>query len=161
MLLRHCDRNPNSLMTTPDSTLYTDDAMLTGHLANVRWGRLMRSMAEWMQAAGVSASRTVVLVPYAQLMSPARQAWARFQPTGFAPRFESSRNWAEGLMPFAPGPMDWSGDTARDSLVASALVDRVARSRSDLAMRSALTARLLEATRSLVPRAAAVAPECS
>ena len=145
-------------MPTPDPSHHAGDALLTDHLADLRWDGWMRSMAEWMQAAGVSASRTVVLVPYAQLMAPARQAWARFQPTGFAPRFESSRNWAEGLLPFAPGPMDWSGDTARDSLVASSLVDRVVRSRSDVAMRSALAARLLEATRSLAPRAASIAP---
>ena len=117
-------------------------------------------MAEWMQAAGVSASRTVVLVPYAQLMAPARQAWARFHPTGFAPRFESSRNWAEGLMPFAPGPMDWSRGHGpgfswwrRRWWTGSPGRARM------LAMRSALAARLLEATRSLVPRAASIAPD--
>ncbi|WP_168708499.1 PD-(D/E)XK nuclease family protein [Hydrogenophaga sp. PAMC20947] len=133
--------------------------MLTADRAEAHWDGLMSAMAEWMHVQGVSPARTVVLVPYAQLMTPARQAWARFQPSGFAPRFESSRNWAAGLLPFAPGPMDWSGDTARDALVAAALVDRVARSRSNVAMRSALAARLLEATRSLAPRAASVAPD--
>ncbi|OAD41880.1 hypothetical protein LPB72_11330 [Hydrogenophaga crassostreae] len=116
-------------------------------------------MSRWLDDHGVSPSRAVVLVPYAQLMEAARRAWAKAHPTGFAPRFESSKNWASNLSPFSPGAMDWSGDLARDSLVASALVDRVAKGRADPVLRTAMVSRLVEATRSLVSVAASVAPE--
>ncbi|MEZ5706187.1 MAG: PD-(D/E)XK nuclease family protein [Burkholderiaceae bacterium] len=106
----------------------------------------------------MAPQRVVVLVPYAQLMAEARQAWARRNPAGFAPRFETSRNWASNLMPFSPGPADWSGDRARDSLVAAALVDQVARARADSALRLALGSRLVEATQTLAALAAAQDP---
>ena len=90
------------------------------------WAQRLLRLGQWFDSQGVLPARVVVLLPYAQLMTTARQAWANAHPNGFAPRFETSRNWATNLMPFAPGPMDWSGDMARDSLVASAFVDRVA-----------------------------------
>lgn len=116
-------------------------------------------LSEWLDGRGIPPARAVVLVPYAQLMVTAKAAWARAHPNGFAPRFESSRNWAANLMPFSPGPMDWTGDVARDSLVAAAFVDRVAKGRADGGLRSALVSRLVEAARSLAPMAAACAPE--
>ncbi|HEY9095068.1 MAG TPA: PD-(D/E)XK nuclease family protein, partial [Hydrogenophaga sp.] len=61
-------------------------------------------------------------------------------------------------MPFLPGPADWCGDRARDSLVAGAFVDRVARARADATLRAALAARLVEATQTLAPLAAAQDP---
>lgn len=155
--LRHCDRNTYLPMPTPITTPVAASPM-SGEQAAARWGRLMPAIAEWLQDLDAAPGRAVVLVPYAQLMTSARQAWALYQPSGFAPRFESTRNWAENLQPFAPGSTDWSGDTARDALVAASLVDSVARSRSDPVMRSALVARLLEATRSLTALAAAVPP---
>ena len=129
------------------------------HPADAAWARLLRQLSEWLHDRGISPARTVVLVPYAQLMVTAKAAWAKAYPNGFAPRFESSRNWAANLMPFAPGAMDWSGDVARDSLVAAAFVDRVAKGRADAALRSALATRLVDATRSLAPIAAACPPE--
>ena len=123
------------------------------------WDQRLLRMSEWLHGKGVAPARAVVLVPYAQLMATARLAWARAHPNGFAPRFESSRNWAGNLMPFVPGPMDWSGDMARDSLVASAFVDRVAKGRADASLRAAMASRLVEATRSLAPIAASIAPD--
>jgi len=112
-----------------------------------------------MHRGGVSAQRTVVLVPFAQLMVEARRAWARRQPTGFPPRFETTRNWAATVMPWRPGPHDLSHDTARDSLVAAALLDRVARGRLDAGLRREMVARLVEAARQLAPLAAAQDPQ--
>ena len=111
-----------------------------------------------MQERGVEARRTVVMVPYAQLMEAGRRAWALAHPSGFAPRFESSRNWAASLQPFAPGPGDLGTDMARDSLVAAAFIDRVAAARSDPALRAAMVSRLVESARQLAPLAAAVPP---
>jgi ATP-dependent helicase/nuclease subunit B len=131
---------------------------MTPHPVDRAWDARMSALGEWMAVRALAPQRTVVLVPYAQLMATARQAWARLNPAGFAPRFETSRNWASNLRPFVPGPADWSGDRARDSLVAMAFVDRVARARSDLALRAALASRLVEATQTLVSLAAAQDP---
>lgn len=145
-------------MTQPPSSL--SNPLPSGALPLVEgaWIQRLLGLSQWLVERGVSPSRTVVLVPYAQLMTTARQAWARSSPNGFAPRFESSRNWATNVMPFAPGPMDWSGDMARDSLVAAALVDRVAKGRAEPGLRAAMVSRLVEAARSLAPLAAAMAP---
>jgi ATP-dependent helicase/nuclease subunit B len=117
------------------------------------------AMAESMARLQVAPERTVVLVPYAQLMDVGRRAWARANPSGFSPRFETTRNWAHALEPFSPGASDLSMDTARDSLLAAAFIDRVAQGRLDPALRAVMVARLMEAARQLAPLAAAVAPD--
>jgi ATP-dependent helicase/nuclease subunit B len=129
------------------------------HREDRAWHQRMHRLREWLRSKDISPARTVVLVPYAQLMATARQAWARSQPSGFAPRFESTRNWAANLMPFAPGPTDWSGDVARDSLVAGAFVERVVQVPAGGELRAAMGSRLVEATRSLAPWAAALKPQ--
>lgn len=50
-------------------------------------------------------------------------------------------------------------DMARDSLMASALIDRVAPARADAALRAVMVSRLVEAARQLAPMAASVPPE--
>jgi ATP-dependent helicase/nuclease subunit B len=116
-------------------------------------------MEQAMAVRQSAAGRTVVLVPYAQLMDAGRRAWAQAHPSGFSPRFESTRNWASSLQPFLPGPTDLSMDTARDSLVAAAFIDRVAAGRLEASLRSVMVARLVEAARQLAPLAAAVHPD--
>mgnify|MGYP001011427967 CR=1 FL=1 len=49
---------------------------------------------------GAHAGRSVILLPYAQLMPVAARQWALRHPDGFAPRFETSRNWAHRLAAF-------------------------------------------------------------
>lgn len=124
-----------------------------------QWARWIAHIDQAMQDRAVPASRVVVLVPYAQLMDAGRKAWAASHPSGFAPRFESSRNWAASLRPFLPGPGDLSMDMARDSLMAAALIERVAPTRADAALRAIMVGRLVEAARQLAPLAAAVPPE--
>ncbi len=122
------------------------------------WPRWLRSIEQAMEGAGVQPQRTVVLVPFAQLMGAGRRAWSQSRNSGFAPRFESTRNWAHSLHPFAPTATDLSGDMARDSLVAASLIDRVAQGRADSALRSVMATRLVEAARQLAPLAAAQPP---
>lgn len=122
------------------------------------WERLVGEIDEVLRARALSPDRLVVLVPYAQLIDAGRRAWARVHPTGFSPRFESSQNWATSLQPFAPGPGDICMDMARDSLMAAALIDRVAPARADAALRSVMVSRLVEAARQLAPLAAARPP---
>jgi ATP-dependent helicase/nuclease subunit B len=124
-----------------------------------QWARWIAHIDQAMQDRAVPASRVVVLVPYAQLMDAGRKAWAASHPSGFAPRFESSRNWATSLRPFLPGPGDLSMDMARDSLMAAALIERVAPARADAALRAIMVGRLVEAARQLAPLAAALPPE--
>lgn len=122
------------------------------------WVRLVQRVDAYLLTHGISATRLQVLLPYAQLVEPARQAWAQAHPDGLAPRFETARHWAARLAPWAPAPMDISGDLARDALVAQALLDRV-KVRMEPAMRSELVTRLVEAARQLAPVAAAQAPD--
>ncbi|WP_310309058.1 PD-(D/E)XK nuclease family protein [Hydrogenophaga laconesensis] len=130
-----------------------------GHPALGFWARCIARIDDFANARGVPASRVVVVVPYAQMMEAGRRAWAIAHPSGFAPRFESSRNWATSMRPFLPGAGDLSMDMARDSLMAAALIDRVAPARADSALRALMVGRLVEAARQLAPLAAAVPPE--
>lgn len=116
-----------------------------------------------MRARGVHASRTVVLLPYAQLMQQARSAWLRAlqgaapgvnAPAHFLPRFETSMNWTRSLGGFEPGPDDVQLDAARDVLTAASML-----ARSGLAAYQKLLApRLMETAWSLARLAAAVPP---
>ena len=100
----------------------------------------------------------VVLLPYLQLVEPARRAWAELHPSGFGPRFETTRSWASSLAPWWPAPSDVSGDMARDSLVAEAMMARMVKGGADPALRPVLVSRLVEAVRSIAPLAAARPP---
>lgn len=122
------------------------------------WALWVSLIEDHLAQHRLSPERLLVLLPYIQLVEPARRAWAAGHPSGFAPRFETTRNWASGLAPWAPAPSDPCGDMARDSLVAQALVDRLASGRSDPSLRAELVSRLVDAARQLAPLAAAVPP---
>ncbi len=128
------------------------------HPASRRWAEVLTTIESHLDAQGVAPSRALVLVPYAQLMASGRRAWALAHPNGFAPRFESSRNWSASLKPFSPASTDLTGDMARDALVAAHLLERVAKGRLDPALKPVMVSRLVEAARQLAPLAAARAP---
>ncbi|QHE86361.1 PD-(D/E)XK nuclease family protein [Hydrogenophaga sp. BPS33] len=130
-----------------------------GHPSVRHWAAGIAHIDAAARERALPAGRVVVLVPYAQLMDAGRRAWAAAHPSGFAPRFESTRNWAASLRPFLPGPGDLSMDMARDSLMAAALIERVAPARADAALRTVMVGRLVDAARQLAPWAAAVPPE--
>lgn len=130
-----------------------------GHPSARHWAGWIARIDQAARDRALPAGRVVVLVPYAQLMDAGRRAWAVSHPIGFAPRFESTRNWAASLRPFLPSPGDLSMDMARDSLMAAALIDRVAPARADATLRAVMVGRLVEAARQLAPLAAAVPPE--
>src|SRR5450830_1559882 len=133
------------------------------HRVDQAWDRVMGQIRGEMAARGVHASRTVVLLPYAQLMQEARSAWLRGlegaqpgvnSPAHFLPRFETSMNWTRSLGGFEPGPDDLQLDCARDVLTAASLL-----ARAGLApYQNLLAARLMEAAWSLARLAAAVPP---
>ncbi|MDM0103403.1 PD-(D/E)XK nuclease family protein [Variovorax sp. J22R24] len=116
---------------------------------------IVRRIAQVLSERRLHAARTVVLVPYAQLMQVARGMWAAHGTPGFAPRFETTRNWARSVGGFAPGVDDIAFDMARDLLTAQSLLARTGFSAS----RNALAGRLVEIVLQLAPLAAAEHPD--
>lgn len=106
-----------------------------------------------MAVRGAHAARTVVLLPFGQLLAPARRAWAAHAPDGFTPRFETTLSWA-ARFGFAPGPLDLCFERALDLLTARSLLERAGLS----AQAGVLAPRLLELAWQLAPLAAAVVP---
>jgi len=118
------------------------------------WERVLARVAGHLQRRGAHPARTVVLVPYAQLMPWAQRHWALLHGDGFAPRFETTRNWARQLAVFVPQGDDLAGDVARDTLTARALLDRAGLS----GQRDMLATPLQEAAAQLAPVVMAVPP---
>lgn len=116
---------------------------------------LVSRISSVLSARGLHAARTVVLVPYAQLMQVARSMWAEHAGPGFAPRFETTRNWARSAGGFTPGADDIAFDMARDLLTAQSLLSRT----GFAASRNALAGRLVEIVLQLAPLAAAEHPD--
>ena len=118
------------------------------------WQRVLAQVDLHIRHCGAHPARTVVLVPYAQLMPLAQRHWGLAHPDGFAPRFETTRNWARQLAAFVPQGDDLAGDVARDTLTARVLLDRAGLA----AHRDVLAAPLQEAAAQLAPAVAAVPP---
>lgn len=119
------------------------------------WQHLLQQVAQQLAGCGADPSRSVVLLPYAQLLPVARQQWALLPQAGMLPRFETTSNWAARRGPFVPGPHDLTVDPAQGLLVAEGLL-RSAGQRRDAAW---LAGRVREAALQLMPLAAAQAPE--
>lgn len=131
----------------------------TNHHALRAWVRVADAIRSAMALRGVHASRTVVLLPFAQLMPLARSAWLQATAgqgtsTQFLPRFETTLNWARSLGAPLPGGDDLRMDAARDLLTAGALMARAGLERRH----SELAPTLMQAAWSLARVAAAVAP---
>ncbi len=126
-----------------------------------------------MQGRAVHPADAVVLLPYAQLMQQARQAWALAakevakdaddeagnpDASIFVPRFETTMNWASALGgrlgPFTPSAADIRMDVAIDMLTAASLLQQAGLG----AQQDLLAGRLVEAAWSLARVAAAVPP---
>ena len=114
---------------------------------------LVRRLAELLATRGAHAARTVVLLPYAQLMPLARRAWARLAPDGYTPRFETTLNWA-ARGGFAPGSEDLSFDRGLDLLTARLWLERAGLTHQALT----LAPQLVDDTWQLAAVAAAAAP---
>jgi ATP-dependent helicase/nuclease subunit B len=123
------------------------------HAAPAVLRALMSTLRQLIADRGAHPARTVVLVPYAQLMQPARTMWAAEMPNGFAPRFETTMNWASASG-FAPAADDLSFDMGRDLLTAHSLLQRAGLSQHA----EMLAGRLVEASWQLAGVAAAVPP---
>ncbi len=125
------------------------------HHATRAWGHVMAQVQSEMQRRNAHPSRTVVLVPYAQLMSEARNAWkAQVHGAGFVPRFETTMNWSQSQGASLPSDDDIRLDAAHDSLTARALLKRAGFGAQELG----LSERVMEAAWSVARTAAAVPP---
>jgi ATP-dependent helicase/nuclease subunit B len=110
-------------------------------------------IAELMKERRAHPARTVVLLPYIQLLPLVRQVWAEQSPNGFAPRFETTRTWSSAHA-FAAGADDLSFDMGLDLLTARGWLERAGlAARADL-----LSSRLVEAAWQLAGVAAAEVP---
>ena len=87
------------------------------------WAGLLSRIDRQLRELAAHPARSVVLLPYAQLMPLAAQHWAAQFPDAFSPRFETTRNWAARAGWFVPGPNDLSFDHGRDLLTAAALLE--------------------------------------
>jgi len=127
-------------------------AMGDGAIATIVSGHL-RGLRELIASRGVHPARTVVLMPFKQLLPPARETWAQLVPDGFSPHFETTRTWSDAEW-FEPGTGDFAGDIARDLLAAHGMLDR-----AGFASHAQLLApRVVEAASQLAPAASAIHP---
>ena len=86
-----------------------------------RWDRVASMTAAWARDRGVTLRDAVLLVPFAQLLPPARRAFAR--AGGWMPRIETTRTLAASLGPAAPSVQGQiSFDVAIDTLSAATLL---------------------------------------
>eukprot|EP01036_Dinobryon_divergens_P052599 gene52599-70326_t len=112
-----------TLIVTPEAQTAKDTP------SDVQWQAVMGQLAAFLKQKGAHASRTVVLVPYAQLMQQARTAWAAHArslglATAFVPRFETTMNWASATPGLTVSPEDIRMDAAIDALTAASLLHR-------------------------------------
>ncbi|MGD9774207.1 PD-(D/E)XK nuclease family protein [Diaphorobacter sp.] len=119
------------------------------------WQAVFERVQAWAGGCGAHMASAVVLVPYAQLMAHARREWQRAYPQGFAPRFETTRNWARQLGAPLPEGSEYAGDMARDALTARALLERAGLAEQ----REVLATPLLEMAAQLAAVVAAVPPD--
>lgn len=122
--------------------------------ACVQWSGLCAQVQSVMHSRSTHPARTVVLLPFYQLHSVARQASQAQWPTGFTPRWETTTSWSQRLDCFVPSALDLRFDAAHDSLQAMAML-----AKAGLADKQALLVpSLLEAAQQLGGVVAALPP---
>lgn len=120
------------------------------------WRRVLQASAAHAARLQAHPSRTVILLPFVQLLPTAReQAVGSGMFQGFVPRFETVQSWARRLDAFTPGELDLSFDMALDSLRARAWLERAGLADK----RALLTGSLVEAAQQLAGVAASLPPE--
>jgi ATP-dependent helicase/nuclease subunit B len=134
------------------------DEPAVSHPTQLHWlgpqDGLVARIAAALDERGAHASRTMVLVPFAQVIPTARAFWAQALPTGFAPRFETTYSWARSLGALPPAADDITFEVARDGLTARVLLERAGLG----AQRDVLAPRLVESAQMLARTVAAVPP---
>ena len=89
------------------------------------WPAVAQSTQTWLDGRGLLARDTIVLVPFAALLAPAREAFAA--RGGWQPRVETVLTLAATMGPApAPEPGQCSGESTLDRLSASVILQRQA-----------------------------------
>ena len=120
-----------------------------------KWLALCMQLQQHLQQRGADPARTVVLLPYAQLLPVVRAHWAQLPQAGLLPRFETTFNWAARLAPHVPTAADYSQDAAQDLLTAGQLLQAAGLRQQA----SWLAGRVREAAQQLAPLAQAQSPQ--
>ena len=94
----------------------------TSGAAEERWDAIASDCVEWARQASVSWRDAVVLVPFVELLAPARRAFARLGT--WLPRIETTRTLATSLGPPSATDGESGFDAALDTLVATQLLGR-------------------------------------
>ena len=87
-----------------------------------RWDAIAAACADWARQESVPWRDAVVLVPFVELLAPARGAFARLGT--WMPRIETTRSLAASLGPPTTADAESSFDAALDALVAMQLLAR-------------------------------------
>jgi ATP-dependent helicase/nuclease subunit B len=132
---------------------YPDDHPVMAMWMHAVQGFLSRLDAA-LHAASVHPSRTLVLLPYAQLRPLAARLWTRRFGDGFAPRFETTMNWTSDVGAFSPVPTDIRMDATWDSLSAQSMLAQAGLAEQQ----TALAGLLVQTAHQLAPLAAACPP---
>ena len=129
---------------------------LIANTVGAAWAAVMTDLAGLLHIRQAHPSRTVVLLPYAQLIGQAKLAWVGHSGVTslFMPRFETTMNWAGALPGLVSSPEDIRMDAAVDALTASALLTRAGLS----AQQTDLSGALVESAWALARVAAAQHP---
>jgi ATP-dependent helicase/nuclease subunit B len=127
------------------------------------WRQFAERLADWTLDAGVSPRDLTVLLPFAQLLPWAREAWAGVSAGGWSPRFETPQMLAGALAPAHAGAAtDVSFDVTTDRLTAAGLLRSqgwaVDWARADRRGFEQGVARMVETAHAFARAAAAVAP---
>jgi ATP-dependent helicase/nuclease subunit B len=132
------------------------------HLNKAYWRQLCASIQAGCTKNGTHLSRSVVLLPFAQLMPLAKRYWVEFYPAGFVPQFQTTSNWANELRLFVPDANDISFEMAQDVLKAASLLKNAKLSvfeNLDATQQDLITTRLVEAAHQLAVSATAIHPK--
>jgi ATP-dependent helicase/nuclease subunit B len=87
------------------------------------WTRVAEEAAHWATQAALPLRDMVVLVPFVQLLEPARRAFASLE--GWQPRVETTATLAAALAPSElPAPSELSGSSTLDTLVVAQMLQR-------------------------------------
>jgi ATP-dependent helicase/nuclease subunit B len=73
------------------------ECMSSPSAVTATWLSLATAIQGELRQRQVHPARAVVVLPFAQLLPLAQQAWGALAPSGFAPRFETTRTWAQSL----------------------------------------------------------------
>jgi ATP-dependent helicase/nuclease subunit B len=131
------------------------------HGADAIWLRVAERADAWLGAHGLAARDAVLLVPFAQQLAPARQAWMRLGR--WQPRIETTHSLAAALGPnYLAQAQQISLDPAIDALSAASLLQgqswaQALKRRDERAYRLAL-ARLVEAAHTFLRAGAQCTP---